>query len=109
MESNLQASTALPTELAEVALVDAKACAAAGGMSVSNWYLLVRDGVAPKPAVRLTRYTRWRLADVRKFFIDLTAPGAGDGERVGIERARKASQAAKAKRQQKALNTTVAA
>lgn len=104
MDTNRLSLINLPIELAQVALVDAKACAAAGGMSVSNWYLLVRDGVAPRPAVRLTRYTRWRLVDVRRFFIAFAEQGQLRDEGVVMERARKASQAAKVKRQQKALN-----
>lgn len=99
----------LPAALAEVALIDAKTCAATGGMSVSQWHNLVREGSAPKPLIRNPRYTRWGLADVRQYFLNLTTQGTIDGENAVIARAKKASNAAKAKRQQKALNTTVAA
>ena len=90
----------LPAALAEVALVDAKTCAATGGMSVSQWHNLVREGAAPKPLIRTPRFTRWGLADVRQFFVTLAQ--TGDEERGGevIERARRASAAAKVKRQQ---------
>lgn len=99
---------AMPTELAEVALIDARICAITGGMSVSQWHNLVREGTAPKPVVRLVRYTRWRAADVRQFFIDLASQRSDERDRVVIDHAKKASQAAKVKRQRKALNTPVA-
>lgn len=109
METYRTLLNTLPADLAEVALVDAKVCAAAGDMSESYWYLLVRDGLAPKPAVRLSRYTRWRIADVRKFLVDFASKSNVERETFGLERVKKASQAAKAKRQQKALNTSVEA
>ncbi|RYD94367.1 MAG: hypothetical protein EOP50_09630 [Sphingobacteriales bacterium] len=99
---------AMPAELAEVALIDAKICAVTGGMSVSQWHHLVRVGTAPKPVVRLSRYTRWRAADVRQFFFDL-ASRSDERDHVVVDRAKKASQAAKFKRQQKSLSTPVAA
>jgi len=33
-------------------------------MSVSQWRELVAAGVAPPPAIRGSRFTRWRIADV---------------------------------------------
>jgi predicted DNA-binding transcriptional regulator AlpA len=92
----------VPPELTEVALVDARACAATGGMSVSQWHNLVREGAAPKPVIRLPRYTRWGLSDVRKFFLAIAEQGSDERECMVIERAKRASLAAKAKRQQKA-------
>jgi predicted DNA-binding transcriptional regulator AlpA len=97
----------IPSELADVALIDAKTCAATGGMSVSQWHNLVREGTAPKPAIRLSRYTRWKVVDVREYFCGLVAAGSGDSERELIERAKKASMAAKAKRLN-SQNTAVA-
>ena len=104
-----QIQASLPAALAEVALIDAKTCAATGGMSVSQWHNLVREGAAPKPLIRTPRFTRWGLADVRKFFVDLATQSAGEerGQEV-VARAQRASLAAKAKRQQIA-STTVAA
>ena len=104
-----QRQVAIPAELAEVALIDAKICAITGGMSVSQWHNLVREGTAPKPVVRLVRYTRWRAADVRQFFVDLVSQRSSESDRVVMDHAKKASQAAKAKRQQKAQSTPVAA
>lgn len=98
----------LPAALAEVALVDAKICAATGGMSVSQWHNLVREGLAPKPLIRTPRYTRWGLVDVRQFFLGLTMQGASEGESAVVERAKNASRAAKAKRQAKAQTTGAA-
>lgn len=98
----------LPAELVEVALIDAKTCAATGGMSVSQWHNLVREGAAPQPAVRLTRYTRWALAEVRQFFVELTQQKSVERELLVMERAKKASQAAKVKRQQKGMSPGVA-
>lgn len=99
----------LPAALAEVALIDAKTCAATGGMSVSQWHNLVREGVAPKPVIRTPRFTRWGLADVRKFFVDLAtlSPGEERGQEV-VARAQRASLAAKAKRRQIASITVAA-
>lgn len=98
----------LPAALAEVALIDAKTCAATGGMSVSQWHNLVREGSAPKPLIRTPRYTRWGLADVRQYFLDLTTQGTSEGECAVIERAKKASNAAKAKRQARAQTAAAA-
>ena len=108
-EKTPRQQAAMPAELAEVALIDAKICAVTGGMSVSQWHNLVREGAAPKPVVRLVRYTRWRTADVRQFFVDLASKRSDERDRVVIDHAKKASQAAKVKRQQKALNTPVEA
>lgn len=98
----------LPAALAEVALIDAKTCAATGGMSVSQWHNLVREGSAPKPLIRTPRYTRWGLADVRQYFLDLTTQGTSEGECAVIERAKKASNAAKAKRRARAQTAAAA-
>ncbi len=112
LKSELQVTTprqvAMPAELAEVALIDAKICALTGGMSVSQWHNLVREGSAPKPVVRLVRYTRWRAADVRQFFVDLASQRSDQRDRVVIDHAKKASQAAMVKRRHKSVNTPVA-
>lgn len=85
----------VPPALADVAMVDAPTCAAACGMSISSWHGLVRSGEAPSPVIRRPRFTRWRLEDVRAFLthrIDLK-------EDANVRaRAKKASNAARAKR-----------
>lgn len=80
-------------DLSEVALIDAQACAATGGMSVSWWHAQVADGKAPQPVVRRPRCTRWRLADVRSFWTAFTEQGEADAAsaRSQIARAKHAS------------------
>lgn len=94
----------LPADLAAVALIDARTSAAPGDMSVSWWHAEVAAGRAPKPAVRLPRCTRWRLADVRSFWIAFAEKAAADTEAAGrvTARAKKASATAKALRVTKA-------
>ena len=91
---------ALPADLAAVALVDASTCAAPGQMSLSWWYEQVAAGHAPQPVIRGPRCTRWRMADVRNFWLERatqaqTAPEAAEAI---VRRAKKASAAAQAKR-----------
>ena len=90
----------LHAALADVALVDAEACAAAGAMSVSWWQAKVAAGEAPKPAVQMPRCTRWRLTDVREFWLKFAEEGASDTEAAtaATAKAKKASEAARAKR-----------
>lgn len=61
----------------DVALIDAPKCAAIGSMGISWWYEEVRQGRAPQPVVRKPRCTRWRLADVLKFWRDFADSGDG--------------------------------
>ena len=56
--------------LPDVALIDAAACAAIGSMGMSWWIKQVQAGHAPAPVIRGARRTRWRLADVRKYWAD---------------------------------------
>ena len=94
------AARPLPSDLADVALIDAPTCAAPGDMSVSWWHAEVAAGRAPKPKVRMPRCTRWLMADVRAFWIEFADRAAADtqpGARV-IAQATKASALAKAKR-----------
>ena len=58
----------IPASLADVALISAQTCAAAGDMSVSWWNEEVRSGRAPQPVMRGTRCTRWALASVVEFW-----------------------------------------
>jgi predicted DNA-binding transcriptional regulator AlpA len=60
----------LPTDLADVALIDVRTCAAAAGMSVTSFYELVRRGEAPAPAIKKPRFTRWRIAAVRVWLLE---------------------------------------
>ena len=90
----------LPANLADIALIDASTCAAPGDLSVSWWLEEVRAGRAPQPVVRKPRCTRWRLVDVRAFWVEFAAQGECDieaGERM-TARAKHASAAAQAKR-----------
>ena len=94
------AAQALPADLAAVALIDASTCAAAGTMSVSWWHEKVAAGIAPQPAFRAPRCTRWRAAEVAAFWRDYAPdaagnPGAADAMKA---RATKASAAAQTKR-----------
>lgn len=88
---------AVPPALADVAFVDAPTCAAAAGLSISSWHDLVREGVAPAPAFRAPRCTRWRIADVRTWLIERAVAGGTLGQSevtsVGAGRVADANQA----------------
>jgi predicted DNA-binding transcriptional regulator AlpA len=90
----------LPADLAAVALIDAPTCAAAGTMSVSWWHEKVASGIAPQPAFRAPRCTRWRAAEVAAFWRDYTPGAEGNASAADAVkvRATKASAAAQAKR-----------
>ena len=98
---------ALPADLADVALIDAPTCAAAGQMSLSWWYAEVAAGRAPQPVIRGPRCTRYRMVDVRAFWLDRatqaqTAPLAAEAIQL---LAKKASAAGQAKRAAAAATT----
>lgn len=82
------------------ALIDAHAAAAGGDESVSKWHERVRTGEAPQPVVRRPRFTRWRLGDVREFWREFAKRAAADSAARAqvIDKATKASDAARAKR-----------
>ena len=87
------AARPLPADVADVALIAADTCAAIGDVSVSWWHEEVRTDRAPKPVIQQPRFTRWRLADVRRFWAERAAHGSADtaaGERMA-DRARQAS------------------
>jgi len=87
------AARPLSADVADVALIAADTCAAIGEASVSWWHEEVRAGRAPKPAIQQPRFTRWRLADVRRFWAERAAhaaAGTAAGERMAA-RAKRAS------------------
>ena len=90
-----------PINLADVALIDGPTAAAVGSMSLSSWHEEVAAGRAPQPVIRQPRCTRWRLADVRAYWMQRAEQGSGVGAQV-IDRAKRASAAAKAKRRTQA-------
>lgn len=85
-----------PPELAEVRLIDGKAAAQVGGMSISWWHEKVAEGVAPKPVFRAPRCTRWRAVDVAAFWRDWRPSEAAGAEIV--DQAVKASAEARKRR-----------
>ena len=96
----------IPSALSSVALIDAKAAASAGSMSLSWWHDMVAAGKAPQPAFRGNRCTRWRLAQVAEFWRDFASQ---DDTQAGAElkaRASKASAAAQVKRRKRAAVVT---
>jgi len=86
-----------PAALADVALINVQAIAAAASISVSHFHDLVRQGLAPQPAFRSPRCTRWRLADARQWLQTFAQPSPDVAAAV-IDKAERASKAARAKR-----------
>jgi hypothetical protein len=86
--------------LEEVALVAVRTCAALGEVSDEWWLQKVRAGEAPAPVIRQPRFTRWRLAEVRAFWLALAEAGLADVENAKrtTAAAKKASDAAHAKK-----------
>jgi predicted DNA-binding transcriptional regulator AlpA len=103
------AAHALTPGLADVALIDAKTCAAVGSMSVSWWHAEVASGRAPAPVIREPRCTRWTLASVRAYWAERAELGT-DTPAAGkvIAKAKKASAAAQVKRRKLAGVSTQA-
>jgi hypothetical protein len=90
----------LPAGLTDVALIDARTCAQVGGMSLSWWHEAVRAGLAPAPAFRRPRCTRWHLGGVREFWQRFAEQGACSASEARTHTlAKKASAAATARRQ----------
>jgi hypothetical protein len=73
-----RASSPVPPSAATAALATANTCAAIGEVSTSWWHEAVRSGLAPRPVIQQTRFTRWRLADAIKFWHDRAAQGQAD-------------------------------
>lgn len=89
-----------PPALADVALIDGPAIAAAGCFSISQWLDWVRRGEAPQPVIRQPRFTRWRLADVRDWLTHFAERGSDPQAATAVMlKARRASAAARSKRQ----------
>jgi hypothetical protein len=87
------AARPLPADVADVALIAADTCAAIGEVSVSWWHEEVRAGRAPRPVIQQPRFTRYRRADVIRFWAERAAHAAADtaaGERMAA-RAKQAS------------------
>lgn len=93
-------SHGLPSNLADVALLDIRDVCAVTRMSASWIHDEVRSRRFPQPMRFGPRCTRWRSADIREWLI-ARAAGAEADEQTGAQlsaRAKKASDAAKAKR-----------
>lgn len=82
ISAHLEAS--VPAGLVDVALIDAKAFAAAMGFCISKLHDEVRSGAAPQPVIRRPRFTRWRMADVREYLIKVAAEGLADPRREDV-------------------------
>ncbi len=106
-----QLAQPIPAALEDVALVSAEVCAGTGGMCRSWWECEVRAGRAPQPAIRMPRCTRWRLTDVRDFWIERAAQTAGGVQAAELMsiRAKRASEAAQAKRAARVATESVSA
>ena len=96
----------LPSDLADVALLDIKDVCAAVRMSASWWYDEVRAGRAPQPLRYGQRCTRWRSAEVRQYLIDRAAQPQAEIAALVTAKAKKASDAAQAKRAVTAVEST---
>jgi hypothetical protein len=70
----------IPDALADAALIAGPTCAASGAVSLSWWLEEVRAGRAPQPAIRQSRFTRWRLSDVRRFWLELAERAPHDAQ-----------------------------
>jgi hypothetical protein len=88
-----------PAGTEDLVLIDAAGCAAIGSVGLSWWQEEVRIKRAPQPVIRAPRFTRWRLQDVRKYWEDRIAKGDGKAAEAVIKRAKKASDAARSKRE----------
>lgn len=88
----------MPAALADAALIAGPTCAATGDVSTSQWNELVKNQKAPQPVIRQPRFTRWRLADVRDYWIRRAAEGSTPADTARVRaKAQKASDAARAK------------
>lgn len=91
---------AAPHALADVAFLDIADVCAAARMSASWIHDEVRAGRFPRPLRFGPRCSRWRSAEVRAWLVDRAAAAEADTETALAmsARAKKASEAAQAKR-----------
>jgi len=95
----INVSASLPEALEQVALIPADVCASTGAISKSQWLTLVREGIAPPPAISSTRFTRWRLQEVATFWAQAPERLGGKDRANSVQRqAQTASAAARANR-----------
>ena len=89
-----------PTSIADVAFLDIADVCAAARMSASWIHEEVRAGRFPQPLRFGPRCSRWRCADVRDWLIGRASAAERDtgAAAASIVRAKKASEAAQAKR-----------
>ena len=94
------ASHRSPTDLADVAFLDIRDVCAVARMSASWIHDEVRARRFPQPLRFGPRCTRWRSSEVRQWLIDRAAAAEADTETGALltARAKKASEAAQAKR-----------
>ena len=94
----------LPAGQSDVALADINDLEALTRMKRSWLHQAVREGRFPAPAIREPRCTRWKLADVRAWIATRIEQAAADTDAAAIAsaRAKKASDAAQAKRKKAA-------
>ena len=65
----------VPDALADLALIDGPSIAAAACISYSQFLELVRCKLAPQPAVRGPRCTRWRVSAARRWLVEFAEGG----------------------------------
>lgn len=70
-------STLIPEALEDVALIDIRQICAAAGLRPSKWREMVAAGLAPQPAIRVPRFSRWHMADIRRWLAELPQRGLG--------------------------------
>lgn len=89
-----------PTDLADVAFLDIRDLCALARMSASWIHDEVRAHRFPQPLRFGPRCTRWRSSDVRQWLVDRAAAAEADTQTGALltARAKKASEAAQAKR-----------
>lgn len=92
------AARPLPADLADVALLDISDVCAAVRMSASWVHDEVRARRFPQPLRYGPRCTRWTAASIRQYLIERAAQPQAEATDLVTARAKKASDAARAKR-----------
>jgi hypothetical protein len=80
--------------LEDVALIDGPTAAAAGGMSLSQFFGEMQKPGAPTPFIRRPRFTRYRLVDIREWLASLQKSADDEAAMAVVDQARQASRAA---------------